>query len=654
MKTINKSLLIAALGVATLGFTSCGEDFLEVNHYDILPADVMYASEANAQSGLTGIYDCLFPDGTIADGWNYKPQLFLGCHPTLDTQATGWDVNWGIQNWTADEEELRKGWQYAYRAVDRANVFLAGLEGSGAENTWSSYKYMRGEAKALRAYFYMFLAQNWGKVPALSTGETYVTNPTKPAVENDMELWDFIITDLKDATADLNWTPYNGEYGRATKGMAESYLAEAYMWKAFRARAAGDNATSTAALQLAKAALEDVINSGTYELNRSYSTLWDGDEAWSKEAVWQVVMDMGKGNYANWGLDSHIFNNFFSASTNGGGGWGSQYNSWELYFLFEKGDKRRDYSFCTSPIAELPEEYRCPQTYGYNPFVQCTIGLDGPDGKVQDNLNDRTAPVHAENNNFMFRNSDGEYAPAVWTMKYWRLARCQWDIPHSPCHYYYKRYSGVLLDYAECLFRLNGDDDATAWSIIDKIRNRAFGNDEVGYADELTAKFTPYYKNMASEAQWGYGGYDSSRDYYPVPFSTQTVTVPPAKKVYTDMVNNGMKVNITGTEETLCKPFAGKAKAWEVALLQERRKEFNQEWNLKHDLFRSEILKTHVECDYPKGVGLPKDNPNKSKNWHYYRDWEPNEAKYFMPIPTDELLKNKALKQNPVYLTVVE
>ena len=650
MKTINKSLLIAALGIAGLGFTSCGENFLEVDHYDILPADVMFVDETHAQSALTGIYDCLFPDGSIADGWNYKPQLFLGCHPTLDTQATGWDVNWGIQNWTADEEELRKGWQYAYRAVDRCNVFLAGLEGSGLQDV-KSYRYMSGEAKALRAYFYMFLAQNWGKVPTLSTGETYVTDPVKSAVEDDMEIWDFIINDLTDATAELDWTPQNGEYGRATKGMAESYLGEAYMWKAFRARANKDEATSRECLEKAKAALEDVVNNGPYELNLSYSTLWDADEAWSKEAVWQVVMDMGKGNYADWSQDAHIFNNFFAGSTNGGGGWGSQYNSWEIYFLFEKGDKRRDYSMCTSPIAELPADYRGVNTYGYNPFVQCTIGLDGPDGQVQDNLNDRNAPVHATNNDFMFRNGDGEYAPAIWSMKYWRLARCQWDIPHSPCHYYYKRFSGVMLDLAECLFRLNGPDDAKAWNYINQIRNRAFGNLEVGHADELTAKFKTYYNNMAADATWGYGGYDSSRDYYPVPFSTQTVQVPDAKQYYTDMTNNGLVLNLNGKEERLCQPFSGKAQPWEVALLQERRKEFNQEWNLKHDLFRSEILKTHIECDYPKGVGLPKTNANKSKNWHYYRDWEPNEAKYFMPIPTDELLKNSALHQNPVYTT---
>ncbi|MBO5615976.1 MAG: RagB/SusD family nutrient uptake outer membrane protein [Prevotella sp.] len=653
MKTINKSLLIAALGAVSLGFISCNNDkYLEVNHYDILPADVMFTDQNHALSGLNGIYDCLFPDGDIADGWNYKPQLFLGCHPVLDTQATGWDVNWGIQNWSADEEELRKGWQYAYRAIDRCNVFLAGLESSGDEN-WEAYKSMRGQAKALRAYFYIFLAQNWGKVPTLSTGETYVTNPEKAAVENDLELWDFIIEDLKDAANDLDWTPYNNEYGRATKGMALSYLGEAYLWKAFRARANNDEATSNSCIKDAKDALEQVVNSGIYELNRSYSTLWDGDEAWSKEAVWQVVMDMGKGNYASYSTDAHSFVSFFSASTNGGGGWGSQYNSWELYFLFEKGDKRRDYSFCTSPVAELPEDYRGATTYGYNPFVQCCIGHDGPDGAVQDNINDLTTPIHKENNSFMFF-KDGEFGPAVWSMKYWRLARCQWDIPHSPAHFYYKRYSGVLLDYAECLFRLNGENDEKGWEIIDQIRNRAFGNLEVGHADELTAKYTPYYRDHASEASWGYSGYDNSREYYPVPFSTETAIVPKAKDYYTDMTNNGMKITLNGKEETLCLPFSGKAKAWEVALLQERRKEFNQEWNLKHDLFRSNILKTHIECDYPKGVGLPKSDPNKYFNWHYYRDWEPNEAKYFMPIPTDELLKNKLLKQNPIYTTTGE
>ena len=98
-----------------------------------------------------------------------------------------------------------------------------------------------------------------------------------------------------------DWKPYNGEYGRCTKGMALSYLGEAYLWKAYKARFNGDgDAKSTENIKLAKAALEQVVNSGVYKLAQSFSTLWDVDEAWPKECVFQVVNDMGAGNYGKW------------------------------------------------------------------------------------------------------------------------------------------------------------------------------------------------------------------------------------------------------------------------------------------------------------------------------------------------------------------
>ena len=57
---------ILLLGALTLGTTSSCDDYLEVDHYDILPEDFMYRNEANIKSGLYGIGDLspmyLLPD----------------------------------------------------------------------------------------------------------------------------------------------------------------------------------------------------------------------------------------------------------------------------------------------------------------------------------------------------------------------------------------------------------------------------------------------------------------------------------------------------------------------------------------------------------------------------------------------------------------
>lgn len=61
MKNLYK-LLIGVLALSTV--TSC-DDYLEVDHYDILPADFMFKTEENVLSGLNGLYDTFYTDSTV-------------------------------------------------------------------------------------------------------------------------------------------------------------------------------------------------------------------------------------------------------------------------------------------------------------------------------------------------------------------------------------------------------------------------------------------------------------------------------------------------------------------------------------------------------------------------------------------------------------
>ena len=100
-------ILGAALSMTGLGLTSCDNDeFLDVDLYDVIASDAMFENDANAKKGLNGVYDMMFPNDAkdaaekdLYDGdWGFKPNLFTGCHPTIDTQATGWDKNWNVQH----------------------------------------------------------------------------------------------------------------------------------------------------------------------------------------------------------------------------------------------------------------------------------------------------------------------------------------------------------------------------------------------------------------------------------------------------------------------------------------------------------------------------------------------------------------------------
>ncbi len=191
----------------------------------------------------------------------------------------------------------------------------------------------------------------------------------------------------------------------------------------------------------------------------------------------------------------------------------------------------------------------------------------------------------------------------------------------GPATSIFKRYANVLLDYAECLFQLNGEGDQTAWGIINQIRNRAWGNLEVGKSEALTATYLPYYKSLAA-----YYIEKGNTDVvvpssYPIPFNETTVNVPDAKTYYTQLKAD--------------KGFA--SAAWLVALGMERRKEFNTEWSLAPDLIRSGFIEDHINRNYPKGVGYPNTNPLVQSAWQTYRTFDLDLRKMDMPITTDDI-----------------
>ena len=655
MKTRYILLSAALCSVTGLGLTSCNnDDFLEVDQYEIVSSDAMYENDANAKKGLNGVYDMLFPNDNYDGDWGFKPNLFTGCHPTIDTQATGWDKNWNVQAWNSGSSELLGGWKHVYHGIVRANLYMVGIK--NAENLSPNVRQsLEGECQALRGFYYHWLATTFGRVPML-TEEDNFGDPEKARAATYTEMWDFIINDFKQAAEKLDWKPLDGEYGRATKGMALAYLGDAYMWKAYRMSDGAnglaphegtdpESNTPEKCYNLAKECFKKILDSGTYKLNESFTTLWDPASAWGPEAIWVEQLDEGT-NWGQWGnLTSKLMLKWYTACPENGG-WGSLYLSWEWYSCYEKGDKRRSGSCYTGAVPQIDpsnpaydpqyEGWYEPAIYGVNPYLQETLGK-GASGTA-------TKQFHFNN---------GEWAPAIWSSKMWRTASANykgWADGHwSPTPIYWKRLPNVMLDYAECCFRTG--NEAEGWAQIDKLRERAFGKLEAGNEAALTAKYLPYYNSFA---EWvgrtevtaedratgknldkdgndmGDGGtFYKTRTEYPIPFGSNDELRTPAKEYY--------------TQYAAAKGFS--SEVWKVAVNTERRKEFNCEWCLRPDMQKSGFMADHVKTNYPKQSGENlKDVP-----WTN-RDYEYNDLKMDMPIPQDEIDKNKACDQNPAYV----
>ena len=126
MKTKYFILGAALCGTMGLGLTSCdNEKFLDVTHYSMIDAEEMFISDANAIKGMTGCYDEVLPR---ENDDCYKYWIFNGTHPTMDSQASGWDKDFMVQKWTASQAQLKTFWNQSYTCISRCNDFLAGLE----------------------------------------------------------------------------------------------------------------------------------------------------------------------------------------------------------------------------------------------------------------------------------------------------------------------------------------------------------------------------------------------------------------------------------------------------------------------------------------------------------------------------------------------
>lgn len=548
-KSFYHILLLSAL---TLGTTSSCDDYLEVDHYDILPEDFMYQNETNIKSGLYGIYDTFYTyQGSDNSGddttWGFKPNVFIAGHSTMDCQASGWDAEWQRHAVLANKGSLDTAWRMSYKAIDRANRFLAGLQNVDVSVLSVEKKtQFEAEARAIRAYNYLYLSKVFGPVPMLLTGETYTTSAGKARPENLEGTYQVVEEDLKFAMEKLDWEPADGEYGRITKGFCKAFLAELYMYqKKFTE---------------AKKELNDIIASNVYALEPCYANLHAWDNHWTKESVFEVAYHT-HGNM-NWGGNSNddgkIWYGYMCAAPEYGG-WGSLALSWEYYRSFEQGDKRK--------------EYTCVGTGDTHPITGQKLGLNPSySGYVQ----------------------GSENVPCVYSLKYWRKQPGKDGFVYCPISLTFKRYAGVLLDYAECCFETG--EEATGWEMIRQVRNRAWGNLEIGV---------------------------QAIDFPQAMLNTTVVDVPDAKTVYAEY-----KTRKGYTSDV-----------WKVALTQERRHELNAEFSLYFDLCRMGLAEECFRCEYPK----TKANSTPEECWETgdsFRYFEHQKYQEIFPIPTNEILNN--------------
>ncbi|WP_086478388.1 MULTISPECIES: RagB/SusD family nutrient uptake outer membrane protein [Arenibacter] len=212
-------ITILATGLLTLG---CSKDYLETKPTEFISSDqIADASELNPglqAANVTGIYETMYKVGTGGTNLNHDDfgqkgyDIYgdmLSSDMVLGGTTYGWYSTLADMTSTMDYTNINnyKVWRYYYRIVFGANNVIDGLGGNDAELEVAEARHFMGQAKAMRAYAYFYLANYFSKGydPSALILPIYTDTkaPNQP-LSTAQEVYDLIIADLEDAVTLLD------------------------------------------------------------------------------------------------------------------------------------------------------------------------------------------------------------------------------------------------------------------------------------------------------------------------------------------------------------------------------------------------------------------------------------------------------------------
>ncbi len=255
--------IIFALPVLLLTLVAC-DDFLDEPMMGNLNSASIYSSPGEAQLAVNGVYNAstyfinLWRFGDVASDDAVKG----------GNEGDMSDLNYIIDfTASADNGVISEFWKNTYEVVARANNVIGNVPDMSTASEAQKNSFV-GQAKFFRALSYFVLVNIWGEVPLklLPQDTPETINVGLSSVD---AIYAQIEKDLTDAAAVLEVNPT--DKGRVTRGAAYGLLAKVYLYQ--------KKYTETLS------AIEQMEQSGTYDLEEEYASLFKLGSEDSKETV---------------------------------------------------------------------------------------------------------------------------------------------------------------------------------------------------------------------------------------------------------------------------------------------------------------------------------------------------------------------------------
>lgn len=221
-----KKIITVALFSALL-FQGCTS--VEEKVYDKYAAEDFYATPKGADVALASVYSQIPGNwGGVgyagADrGW-YDLNCMSSDEQVVPHRNTGdWELDFArlyLRQWLPSDAFVGNVWNWLYKSVYSSNLAIELLQNSNAEPEKIA------EAKVMRAFFYYLLIDDYGDVPFYTTNNVTVD---KIPQKSRKEVFDFIVSELKENVDKLSTTKGGAYYGRFNKWAGYALLAKVYL-----------------------------------------------------------------------------------------------------------------------------------------------------------------------------------------------------------------------------------------------------------------------------------------------------------------------------------------------------------------------------------------------------------------------------------------
>lgn len=483
-----KNILWAGLSALALG--SC-DDYLEVDAPSSSSDEFVYSYESEITRALNGVY----AKAIVNDLYGNAYQRTFVYNSDVDMQI---DANNGASSsgnayarFDCNERggEISKFWSAAYRLIEYANRFVAGVEASPffAERTPGVMQEL-GEAKCLRAMAYHDLVVMFGDVPFKFTPTAGNSADVLPPVLDRTAIQELLIKDLQEIA------PYMASSGSVTVEHCSKEFAHALIARI--ALTAGgyslypvkDNERSYGEMkrpdnykdyyEIAMLYADSVIMSGSHKLAQDYQDVFVNPCNYLVVNGDDVIFELpfAKRSTGNTGYIQGPTYSSYEGETVGpwGGTSGNTRLSAFYRFLFRDNDLRREFV----------------NGMWYYSYFQ------NADGTMIDSAYIR--------NDYTVHNNKWS---KLWTSESDALGKE--TTGSTGINYPYMRYADVLLMYAEAANELNDGPTDKAVQCLTEVHSRAFADGDPTFIAEAQTDKETFLKAVLDERKWEFAGENS-------------------------------------------------------------------------------------------------------------------------------------------------